>query len=91
MKKLAIVDIELIRSAFEPGDEPGHYTKWSTIALRAWKVHSIEVLKDSPSAERKYFRWEVRDGGKFRTPAELFLSSGKGVLEVGPDTSSEGY
>lgn len=86
------MDVKLIGSAFEPDDEPGNYTRWSTIALRAFKAHSIEILRDSPSAERKFFRWEVYGYKMFQTSGDLpSAGAEEGTLEVWPDTSLEGY
>ena len=86
------MEIELIRPSYEPVTEPGHHTAWSTKALVAWKTHSIEVLRDSPSTERKFFKWAVYGGPKYGTPGVADVESVmdiEGVLEVGPDTSLE--
>ena len=83
------MEIELIRPSYEPVTEPGHHTAWATKALRAWRTHSIEILRDSPSAERKFFKWEVYGGPRYGVAGTDGVGDAKGVLEVGPDTSLE--
>lgn len=86
------MEIALIRPSYET-NEPGDPTAaWSTEALRAWKAHSIEILRDSPSAERKFLKWEIYGGPKWGTPGVAEIESVmdvEGVLEVEPDTSLE--
>jgi len=55
LKHLAVVDVELEEakdreSTDESGPEKGR---------KAWKRELINLLKDSPSTERKFLRWKI--------------------------------
>jgi len=54
--------------------------------LEAWKRYLVEVLRDSPSKERKFLRWRVREhwnhGFIWYT-----IDVEEGELEVLPETS----
>ena len=49
--------------------------------LKAWKKRTIQVLKDSPSVERKFLRWKVHK----RITHDMREAVEKGELEVGLD------
>ena len=53
--------------------------------LETWKRHLIEVLKDSPSKERKFLRWKVTEVPNFTYPHHDVVVE-VGELEVLPET-----
>ena len=57
--------------------------------LKAWKRHVIEVLKDSPSEERKFLRWKVYESRRLpysvSRGTQVVLEQGE--LEVLPGVS----
>ena len=56
--------------------------------LKAWRVHLIQVLKDSPSGERKFLRWKVSESQLYRRVSEdIVVVVEDGELEVLPETS----
>jgi hypothetical protein len=56
--------------------------------LEEWKVHLIQVLKDSPSKERKFLRWKVSESQLYRDVSEdIVVVVEDGELEVIPETS----
>lgn len=90
MKHLAIVKIDLTTHIYSQ-DEPWmaeHRRRRIQIKtdLNAWKVHLIQVLKDSPSEERKFVRWRVSE--KYTIPhrgKRNLAVVEKGELEVLPE------
>ena len=55
--------------------------------LNAWKAHLIQVLKDSPSEERKFVRWMVSE--RYTSPDTFgcnLVAVESGELEVLPET-----
>lgn len=91
LKHLAVVDLDFTTSPFYP-DENGTpknelYRTQAETDLKVWKGYLIEVLKDSPSEERKFLRWKV-----CKTLRQLYTSGGahvvleEGELEVFPET-----
>jgi len=56
--------------------------------LNVWKRHVVEILKDSPSKEHKFLRWEVYETR--RSPYGIFGGTKvileEGELEVLPET-----
>ena len=52
--------------------------------LKLWKIHMIQVLKESASKERKFLRWKVT-GDRGRDVAPYIVEDGE--LEVLPETS----
>jgi len=58
------------------------------VDLNAWKACLIEILKNSPSKERKLFRWRTYTGRRHQGfGAGLQVISEEGELEVFPETS----
>ena len=56
--------------------------------LKVWKVHLVQVLKESPSKERKFLRWKVSGSRLCRSlPGDAIAAVGNGELEVLPGTS----
>jgi len=53
-KNLSVVEIRLSDSEHRPGRLPDTLAK-----LEAWKTCFIDVLKNSPSKDRKFLRWNV--------------------------------
>ena len=55
--------------------------------LKAWKVHLIQILKDSPSKERKFSRWKVSESQLYCDISEdIVIVVEDGELEVLPET-----
>ena len=54
------------------------------VLLVVWKTHLIQVLKDSPSEERKFLRWNLI-GSLWFVAQDVVLEAGE--LEVLPETS----
>ena len=82
MKGLAIVDIKLLLGRDSLGDaKPRNYLTETARVLEPWKKCLIEILRDSPSAERKFLRLEVRKHSKYGT-CGMWV---KAELEVGLD------
>ena len=93
MKHLAVVDLDLVTSPFCPDEDASTaeselYKARVEMDLNAWKRHVVEILKDSPSEERKFLRWRVHKGqgldGIFRG-AQVVVEETE--LEVFPETS----
>ena len=79
LKHLAVVDVEL--------DEALDYEPPNAVARETWKQELISLLKNSPSAERKFLRWKVaqsymRTDGRGRV-YEVVVNE---KLEVLPET-----
>ena len=56
--------------------------------LNAWKACLIEILKNSPSNERKFFKWRAYKGRSHHGfPRGVQVVSQEGELEVFPETS----
>ena len=93
LKHLAVVDVDFVTSPFytgEAGTAGGElYAAWIQVHLKAWKRHIIEVLKDSPSEERKFLRWATFEQQGSRSGFARFLQPivlEEGELEVLPET-----
>ena len=56
------------------------------VDLKAWKRDVIEVLKGSPSKDRKFLRWKVYKGERRYRNSTGFLVE-EGELEVLPGVS----
>ena len=65
----------------------GAYMAQTARDLKAWKGHLVEILQDSPSKERKFLRWRVRES-RNRGPGYEYIVVEEGRLEVHPKTSS---
>ena len=52
--------------------------------LTIWKAHLIQILKDSPSEERKFLRWKLVESLWFLGKDIVVMA---GELEVLPETS----
>jgi hypothetical protein len=68
LKYLTVVDVDLEEEKdYEPPDAAG----WEN-ARKIWKRKLIDLLRDSPSTERKFLRWKISqsypraDGGRGR-------------------------
>jgi len=63
LRRLAVVDLDFLTSPFYPGETgtPASelYGTQVKVDLNTWKAYLIEVLKNSPSKERKFLRWKV--------------------------------
>lgn len=63
LRHLAVVELDLITSPFYPyeldTEEIDVYNSRKVVDLKVWKACLVEILKDSPSKERKCLRWEV--------------------------------
>lgn len=56
--------------------------------LKAWTLHMVQVLKDSPSKECKFLRWKISDTQAYRgVPGCNYVVVEKGELEVLPEIS----
>ena len=78
---LAVVEINLIEYYGGASETPPGVFKERR---RAWKKGLVDVLKSSPSKERKFLRWTVtRDFSRITLENTLE----KGELEVFPETS----
>jgi len=87
-KHLAVVEVDLIEDHCGPFKDPPDVLEEKR---NAWKRGFIDVLKDSPSKDRKFFRWWIAHTRWIPRP-NLPPSSSydvveKGELEVSPDTS----
>lgn len=92
LRHLAVVDLDFITSPFYP-DETGTakselYRVRAETDLGVWKAYLIEVLKDSPSNERKFLRWKVYKSLRHHgIPRGIQVVVEEGGLEVFPETS----
>ena len=78
---LAVVEINLIELHGCPPETPPGLLKERR---RVWKKGLVDVLKSSPSKERKFLRWRVtRDFPR----SNLEKTLEKGEFEVFPETS----
>jgi hypothetical protein len=56
--------------------------------LKLWKVHLVQVLKDSPSKERKFLRWKISEKEMpYGVTEYTVVLAESGELEVLPGTS----
>ena len=55
--------------------------------LKVWKRDVIEVLKDSPSKDRKFLRWKVYEGERRYGILNRSILVEEGELEVLPEVS----
>ena len=90
LERLAIVGLDFFASPFR-ADEVGKandelYAARIETDLKAWKERLIEVLKDSPSKERKLLRWEVCEKRRSYSFGYLDVVLEEGELEVLPET-----
>ena len=92
LKQLAVVDLEFTTSPFYLDEATMAnrelYKARAEVELNAWKACPIEILKDSPSRERKFFRWKVYKGRRhhgFDNGVQVVNEEGE--LEVFPETS----
>ena len=86
-----MVDLNFTTSPFygleEAGTPKGElYRTQAKADLTVWKRHLIEVLKDSPSKERKFLRWKVC-GSQRGISRSVQVVIEEGELEVLPETS----
>ena len=86
------MDLEFTTSPFyldeATSEERELHRARAKVDLNAWKACLIEILKNSPSEERKFFRWRAYKGRRhhgFDTGVQVI--SEEGVLEVFPETS----
>jgi len=84
LKGLAIVDVKLLigRDSLEDAKLRNYLTEAARI-LGAWKKCLIEILKDSPSAERKFLRLKVHKHRGYT--CGMWVDVGVEELEVGLD------
>ena len=54
LNHIAVVDVELAEQIDSPHADAGQREK----GRNAWKRELVSLLKDSPSAERKFLRWK---------------------------------
>ena len=54
--------------------------------LEVLKAHLIQVLKESPSNERKFLRWKVAEHQYYRGATRNIVVVENGELEVLPET-----
>jgi len=92
LRHLAVVELDFITSPFHP-DETGTaksdlYRTQVEMDLKAWKACVVEILKDSPSKERKFLRWKVYKSQRpHGIPRGIHVVVEEGELEVFPETS----
>lgn len=90
MKRLAVVEVCLFTRWFlrEEAGTVEHELRRAQMAadLEVWKIHLIQVLKDSPSKERKFLRWKTYEGLR-RGTRNAHVAVENGELEVLPETS----
>ena len=56
--------------------------------VEVWKTNLVQVLKDSPSKERKFLSWRIYKGQRRHDiPRAAQVVVGEGKLEVLPETS----
>ena len=69
--------------------EHGGFRAQAETDLKTWKRRVIEVLKDSPSKDRKFLRWRVYENQRhphsISRGTQVVLEEGE--LEVLPETS----
>jgi len=92
LKHLAVAELDFTTSPFHAvGPDTAksdHYKAQVEMDLKAWKACLVEILKDSPSKERKFLRWKV-----YKSQRHHGISRGaqvvveEGELEVFPETS----
>jgi len=92
LKRLAVVDLDFVTSPFYLDEfDAGLSELYGALAVKdlgRWKAFLVEVLKDSPSKERKFLRWKVYKGKRHRGfPREVQMVVDEGELEVFPETS----
>lgn len=92
LKYLAVVDLEFTTSPFYLDEattaERERHRARAEVDLIAWKACLIEVLQNSPSKERKFFRWKVYKGRRHHGfISGVQVVSQEGELEVFPETS----
>ena len=87
LKHLAIVEINLSGLlSSRMASDPTHDPNWVKLkkGLVVWKIHLIQVLKDSPSDERKFLRWKLI-GSLWFVAKGVVLEAGE--LELLPEKS----
>jgi len=91
LKSLAVVELDFITLLFpdEIGTAKGEVRRGQAETyLKLWKVHLIQVLKDSPSKERKLLRWKVSEREMpYGVTEYTVVVVEDGELEVLPETS----
>ena len=91
MKYLAVVEFDFLTLLFpdETGTAKGELRRAQTeTSLKLWKAHLIQVLKDSPSKERKFLRWKISESQMPYGVSECtVVVVENGELEVLPETS----
>ena len=88
LNHLAVVGLDFTIHPDEAGTARSEFYKARAKKdLEVWKTYLVEVLKNSPSKERKFLRWRVYKGHRRRgTPREVQVVV-EGELEVFPETS----
>ena len=91
LKHLAVVNLDFTISPFYPDEASTVGSKLYKVQaerdLEIWKTHLVEVLKDSPSKERKFLRWRISKGQRHHDfPGGVQVVMGEGKLEVIPET-----
>ena len=83
---LAIIEVDLIEHKCWPFYDPLDVLEEKR---NAWKRGFIDILKDSPSKDRKFLRWGVAHTRSYPGPnlPQSYDIVEKGELEVSPDTS----
>jgi len=91
LRHLSVVDLDFTTSPFytDAGTAQSElYKAQAKTDLITWKAYLIEVLKDSPSKERKFLRWKVYEDQRRRgIPRGGHVVVEEGELEVFPETS----
>ena len=91
LKCLAVVEFDFITLLFpdEIGTAKGDLRRVQTETyLKLWKAHLVQVLKDSPSKERKFLRWKISERQMpYGVSEYTVIVVENGELEVLPETS----
>jgi hypothetical protein len=92
LKHLAVADIDFVAFLCPHGMGSAKYELYraqTETDLKAWKRQLVEVLKDSPSKERKFLRWKVYGYDSQRCYGVFVYIQvvEEGELEVLPGTS----
>jgi len=87
LKHLAVVDLEFTTSPFYLDEastvEREIHRARAEVDLNAWKECLAGILKNSPSEQRKFFRWKAYKGRSHHGfPRGVQVVSQEGELEV---------
>ena len=84
LKQLAVVEIVLVALYFFQPDDAGKERLKKGLVI--WRGHLVQILKDSPSEERKFLRWKLVETPLWSLDdlEDIVIA---GELEVFPETS----